>query len=100
MTRGRPPKVVFPFTRTEVCSGVDFERVVEEGTPVSCLRCRMLFRINKDNSYRLKASLDDMLYVRCPVCGYRAALPDYWPQTERYRKMVLRRAARARGERD
>ena len=93
MTQGRPQKVKFPFRRIEVCLGVGFERIVDSGTPVKCLRCGMRFPINEDNAYRLKKSLDDMLYIRCPECGYRAALPNYWPQTERYRKMAGRRAA-------
>ena len=87
MTRGRYPTLNFPIRRIEVCSSVDFERVVYDNTPIRCLRCGKETRINSATAFIRKKSLDDMPYVRCPHCLFTCALENYWPQTERYRKL-------------
>ena len=77
---GRYPKVRFPIRRIEVCSGQDFERVVNENTTVSCLRCGESFLINGDTAFLQKKSLDEMPYIRCPRCSYTAAVVHYYNQ--------------------
>ena len=79
---GRPPKVSFPITRTIVYSGQDFTRTMQANTAVSCLRCGSCFPVNGDTAFRNRRNrLDDMPYIRCPVCGYTAAVIFYFDRT-------------------
>ena len=76
---GRPPKVRFPIRRILVVSGQDFLKTMHENTTVSCLRCSKHFLVNGDTAYRTRQNkLDDMPYIRCPHCGYKAAVIYYF----------------------
>lgn len=76
---GRPPKVHFPIKRILVDSGQAFTKTMNENTTVSCLRCGGQFLVNGDTAYRTRQNkLDDMPYVRCPICGYKAAVIYYF----------------------
>ena len=78
-TPGRTAKVHFPIRRTLVVGGIDFPKIMNENTTVSCLRCGKEFLVNGDTAYRTRQNkLDDMPYIRCPNCGYRAAVLYYF----------------------
>ena len=56
-----------------------FQKTMNENTTVSCLRCSKAFLVNGDTAYRTRQNkLDDMPYIRCPNCGYRAAVIYYF----------------------
>lgn len=76
---GRPPTVRWPIRRTVVESGQPFEKTMQENTTVSCYRCGSEFLVNRDTAYRTRQNrLDDMPYIRCPICGFRAAVLYYF----------------------
>ena len=78
-TPGRPALVHFPIRRILVVSGQGFQKTMHENTTVSCLRCSKAFLVNGDTAYRTRQNkLDDMPYIRCPNCGYRAAVIYYF----------------------
>ena len=78
-TPGRPALVHFPIRRILVVSGQGFQKTMHENTTVSCLRCGKEFLVNRDTAYRTRQNkLDDMPYIRCPNCGYRAAVIYYF----------------------
>ena len=75
---GRPPTVRWPIRRTIVESGQAFVRTMQENTTVSCYRCGGEFLANRDTAFRTRRSIDDMPYIRCPRCGYVAAVLYYF----------------------
>ena len=82
---GRPPKVTFPIIRIEVVHGVDYIRRVEENTTVKCVHCGQQFLINGDTAFRLRRSIDDTPYIRCPHCSSVAAVCYYYDQVKERR---------------
>lgn len=80
---GRPPAVRWPIRRTVVESGQPFEKTMQENTTVSCYRCGSEFLVNRDTAYRLRRSIDEMPYIRCPHCGYVAAVLYYFDRVVR-----------------
>lgn len=78
-TPGRPAKVHFPIRRILVVGDQHFQKTMNENTTVSCLRCSKAFLVNGDTAYRTRQNkLDDMPYIRCLNCGYRAAVIYYF----------------------
>ena len=75
---GRPPKVTFPITRTIVEHGREFQKTINENTTVRCYNCGDKFLINRDTVFHYHHKYDDMTYVRCPHCGFKAAALYYF----------------------
>ena len=80
---GRPPVVRWPIRRVVVEQGQPFEKVMPENTTVRCYRCGEEFLVNRDTAFRIRNSIDEMPYIRCPHCGYVAAVLYYFDRVVR-----------------
>ena len=79
---GRPPLVRFPIERAEVCQGHELRREIHLGAETRCVRCGQRFQMNETTAIRRNDALDDMVYIRCPWCGYLAAVTHYFERIE------------------
>lgn len=75
---GRRPAIEFPIRRTIVESGRDFEKVMEAGAKVRCLRCGMTFTVDRLTVHLSDSAVDEMPYVRCELCHFSAPVLQYF----------------------
>ena len=79
---GRPPRVRFPIERAEIDHGRELRREIRRGSLARCVRCGQVFTVDESTAIRRSDALDDMVYFRCPWCGYLAAVTHYYERIE------------------